>query len=396
MITAFSSSSLSSSSSSSSSSSGVIKIKRSNAKGITIKIALDRNGNVAPKLKKKKRLQITNTDHNNKNNNNERFTSSESLTMVHRLRRDSDAVLVGRGTVQVDDPSLTVRRVPPLIQRRRRRRIPKGEPKQRNEKEEKVEYEYQSNIIQPLRVVLDPSLSILRDEMDGNYAILHNDNKIEGDDKNNGKTETIVYYDPMRVMSITSSDDDESFLFEPILGVSPVPMFNDDNYDDFDNDNHHPQSNNKKGKKKKKKKKGLSPLSIMNDLIERANVQHLMVEGGPNTIKRFLEEEGEAEEGEVKESIVDRVIVIRAVSISFDDNEDGTTTGGGIPSNINDDVLKRAGLLKIGTGMCGKDIVEKWSRPGLPWPIYEGCDDNDKQDIVNSINIENEEWTCWP
>merc|ERR1712161_19398 len=147
---------------------------------------------MGPKLKKKKRFQITNTDNNNNNNNNnERFTSSESLTMVHRLRRDSDAVLVGRGTVQVDDPSLTVRRVPPLIQRRRRRRILKGEPKQRNEKEEKVEYEYQSNIIQPLRVVLDPSLSILRDEMDGNYAILRNDNKIEGDDKNNGKTETI-------------------------------------------------------------------------------------------------------------------------------------------------------------------------------------------------------------
>jgi riboflavin biosynthesis pyrimidine reductase len=41
----------------------------------------------------------------------ERFTSSGSLDMVHRLRRDSDGVLVGRTTVQNDNPSLTVRRV---------------------------------------------------------------------------------------------------------------------------------------------------------------------------------------------------------------------------------------------------------------------------------------------
>eukprot|EP00548_Thalassiothrix_antarctica_P014157 CAMPEP_0194178648 /NCGR_PEP_ID=MMETSP0154-20130528/12195_1 /TAXON_ID=1049557 /ORGANISM="Thalassiothrix antarctica, Strain L6-D1" /LENGTH=213 /DNA_ID=CAMNT_0038893655 /DNA_START=221 /DNA_END=859 /DNA_ORIENTATION=- len=46
----------------------------------------------------------------------ERFTSEESLDLVHRLRRDSDAVLVGKRTVEDDDPSLTVRRVPSDVQ----------------------------------------------------------------------------------------------------------------------------------------------------------------------------------------------------------------------------------------------------------------------------------------
>ena len=121
-----------------------------------------------------------------------------------------------------------------------------------------------------------------------------------------------------------------------------------------------------------------------------------MVEGGPNTIKRFLdeEEEGDVKEGDVKESIVDRVIVIRAVSISFDDNEDGTTTWGGIQSNINDDVLKRAVLIKIGMGMCGKDIVEKWSRPGLPWPIYEGCNNNEKFVLSATLDAKLRLWNA--
>lgn len=69
----------------------------------------------------------------------ERFTSPESLDMVHRLRRESDAVLVGRGTVDRDDCSLTVRRV-----------------------------ELGDGKNQPVRVVIDPSLRITG----GDYTLL--------------------------------------------------------------------------------------------------------------------------------------------------------------------------------------------------------------------------------
>jgi riboflavin biosynthesis pyrimidine reductase len=69
----------------------------------------------------------------------ERFTSSESLDLVHRLRRESCAVLVGRGTVEKDDCTLTVRRV-----------------------------ELGDGKLQPVRVVIDPTLSLIG----GNYSLL--------------------------------------------------------------------------------------------------------------------------------------------------------------------------------------------------------------------------------
>ena len=64
--------------------------------GITVKLAVDSQGGVAEQAKTCA---------------SERFTSPTSLDMVHRLRRDSDGVLVGKGTVLADNPSLTVRRV---------------------------------------------------------------------------------------------------------------------------------------------------------------------------------------------------------------------------------------------------------------------------------------------
>lgn len=40
------------------------------------------------------------------------ITGDEARKEAHRMRRDSDAVMVGRGTVEEDDPELTVRMVP--------------------------------------------------------------------------------------------------------------------------------------------------------------------------------------------------------------------------------------------------------------------------------------------
>jgi RibD C-terminal domain len=62
---------------------------------VTLKIALDQQGAVDDLSEGPKR-----------------FTSEASLDAVHRLRRDSQAVIVGVETVVRDNPSLTVRRVP--------------------------------------------------------------------------------------------------------------------------------------------------------------------------------------------------------------------------------------------------------------------------------------------
>jgi diaminohydroxyphosphoribosylaminopyrimidine deaminase/5-amino-6-(5-phosphoribosylamino)uracil reductase len=44
--------------------------------------------------------------------NSKWITAEKARSKVHALRRESDAVLVGRGTVETDDPELTVRMVP--------------------------------------------------------------------------------------------------------------------------------------------------------------------------------------------------------------------------------------------------------------------------------------------
>jgi riboflavin-specific deaminase-like protein len=83
--------------------------------GVTLKLALDTSRGVACQREIKP----------------ERFTSPESLDMVHRLRSTADAVLIGVGTALKDDPSLLVRR----------------------------------NVTcdrQPLRAVIDPSLKLLK------------------------------------------------------------------------------------------------------------------------------------------------------------------------------------------------------------------------------------------
>jgi len=72
---------------------------------VTLKIAVDSNGGV---VDLDPRTPV------------ERFTSPASLDMVHRLRARSDAVLVGRTTVEKDNPSLLVRRGVTVSQQPRR------------------------------------------------------------------------------------------------------------------------------------------------------------------------------------------------------------------------------------------------------------------------------------
>lgn len=101
---------------------------------VTLKMAFDRSWGVADLSQEK----------------SERFTSPGSLDLVHRLRRWSHVVLVGRGTVERDDCTLTVRRVP-------------------TSKE------------QPVRVVIDPQLTLFQ-ENGKSYQLLQD-----------GLATTIVY-----------------------------------------------------------------------------------------------------------------------------------------------------------------------------------------------------------
>ena len=154
----------------------------------------------------------------------ERFTSPDSLDMVHRLRRESCAVLVGRGTVERDDCSLTVRRV------------------ELNEGKE-----------QPVRVIIDPSLSLIDEE----YTIF------------NDELPTIVYHLQSEISKATPSES-----------VTFVGM--------------------KQSTYADRSRSSISPSQVVTDLQSRG-IKHLMVEGGPATAKAFLEAR-----------VVDRAILVRA------------------------------------------------------------------------------------
>ena len=114
---------------------GMPRLQNVNISGVTLKMAFDENWAVADNAEEK----------------SDRFTSPASLDLVHRLRRDSDCVLVGRVTVQRDNCTLTVRRVPLF-----------GDTQQ-----------------QPVRVVIDSTLSLLNSNE--TFAMFHDE------------LETIVY-----------------------------------------------------------------------------------------------------------------------------------------------------------------------------------------------------------
>ena len=215
----------------------------------------------------------------------ERFTSSESLDMVHRLRSASDAILVGRGTVMRDDCTLTVRRGVVL-----------GYGKD-----------------QPVRVVIDPSLTLLGDGGDERYAIL------------NDGLSTIVYH--RRRTAGGESRETKSPRSDRVTLVEI--MRRDDNDNDIE-----------------ARSSYISPSDILDDLSSRG-LRHVMVEGGPSTACAFL-----------AERVVDRAIFVRA-PILFDLP---------VPAGMDINSLAEAGLVLIGTTMSGGDVVEYWTMNGMPWP----------------------------
>ena len=75
--------------------------KRAGRPWLTVKQALDANGGMIPPSGR-------NT-----------FTSRDSLTLAHRLRRRADAIITGSGCVLADNPAFTVRHVPDHFGKRR-------------------------------------------------------------------------------------------------------------------------------------------------------------------------------------------------------------------------------------------------------------------------------------
>lgn len=241
---------------------------RPSVSGVTLKIALDANGGAADLQEQAEAA---------------RFTCAESLDMVHRLRCDSDAVLVGRRTVVADDPSLTVRRIP--CQGR----------------------------LQPLRIVLDPCLSLIQEEALEDYQLFRDG------------LPTVVYH------CVRDVDDSLLDLDECVTCVYIPPAETSEQQSDL----------------------RLPLKQVIKNLTDRFQIDHLMVEGGPLTARLFLEEE-----------LIDRAIIVKAPLCFRKPLESG----------ISDEILEQAGLKMLGTCTSGVDQMECWSRPDLAWPTEELSD----------------------
>jgi riboflavin biosynthesis pyrimidine reductase len=188
--------------------------------GVTLKVAVDVQGGAA--------------DLSNTTTKQERFTCSTSLDRVHRLRAVSDAVLVGKGTVQADNPSLLVRR--------------------------NISY-----ATQPLRVVIDPQLLLLTHDIERSYQIFTDGYP------------TVVYHCQKDVDDTLLDLDERCVTLVYMEPTMPALV---------ENHNHDGPNNNKK------RSSILSPRAIVQHLRQHFDVEHLMVEGGPVTARQFLQEDG--------------------------------------------------------------------------------------------------------
>jgi riboflavin biosynthesis pyrimidine reductase len=271
--------------------------------GVTLKMAFDKNYAVADSSEFK----------------STRFTSPQSLDLVHQLRRNSDCILVGKGTVIRDDCTLTVRRVALF-----------------------------ANTLPPARVVIDSNLEILAKISEGNCSSGNEEQENEEHQENETREasssfallqdglDVIVYHTcPLDDMHQQAMDMNGN------LTLVQLPIVNSDIINSNSNSNSDSDS-----------KKGMSPMQIIRDLKSR-NMHHVMVEGGPATAIPFL-----------KEQIVDRAIIIRA-PVTFIEP---------VASNMNDDMLIEAGLVFLEEKDVGGDRVEYWVREGMQWPTASVTD----------------------
>jgi riboflavin biosynthesis pyrimidine reductase len=266
----------------------------------------------------------------------ERFTSPASLDMVHRLRRDSEYVLVGKNTVVVDDCSLTVRRVELSPERP----------------------------TQPTRVILDPRLSLLPSD-DNNYRQY----KVFKD----GSSPTIIYFSmqalsqPEQIqLKLMASNNGEEGHSTDIAWNNQVTLVNADALSQSSSGNTSFRSNDEN--EIKDPPAVLSPSAIVQDLQSPqrgGRLSHIMVEGGPMTARAFLEAR-----------LVDRVILVKA-PIQFEEP---------LKSGLSDVLLKQAVLESLGsnTDKFDGDTMEYWSRPELPWPSTSMTTDSDGDDDDDS------------
>ncbi|EKX39695.1 hypothetical protein GUITHDRAFT_114190 [Guillardia theta CCMP2712] len=228
---------------------------------VTLKIALDENGAVDD-------LGIT----------SKRFTSEQSLDAVHRLRRCSDAVLVGIGTVVRDDPYVPEES---SIAGRERTTV---KSRDRSFLEDRSACAIMCKVMR-----------------DGYKTVIFHSDSDEVDKRR------------IQLISELEATNQVSFI--------PTPT------------NQH---------------RSLDLTSILGEL-SNLGVKELMLEGGPATVKRFLQQK-----------LVDRAIVIVA-PIKFDQLP--------VPSLIDHHVLKAAGLALLGEHQdWGKDSVSLWSKAQLQWP----------------------------
>ena len=279
---------------------------------ITVKLAISKNGAVDDESGKPYR-----------------FTCTDALKAVHRLRRDCDAVLIGINTVLRDDPSLTVRHVKPEMKKSLINAEESGQ-------EEEIEK-------QPIRIILDNNLRI------PNNATVLNDGY-----------QTLIYYNNMSMnmdikeemeKKIQHHSNNKNVNFIPIPIRIPIEEEREETKQKI-YDYHHPQQQYYTNQLK----------YLLNDLIHKKNIRHLMIEGGPQIIQNFL-----------SNHFVDRFILIQANStaflkkpifcrfLKFNKQQNDQS------NHELEYEFTRYGLNKIKKLKWGEDNVIYFSIPDLPW-----------------------------